>query len=253
MEIVFTWTGKSIVFKQVNYKLLKMLDLLNNPWVTWIGSWLIVFLVTRYIFSRWQNKEYLQKVQAANNEILYLLRPLIAQKQIPDKEIMDSLLDSVQRKFKVNKKDILSLNIIVDELTREVLENSFLDHNQKIDFCNKIKEFKTYNPKKNKEKEVFVYQKNKISSTTLSLILWIYSSLFVILQIPNKTTIWNSIIFEPILITIFTIWISLFWMLMYQRTIKITKNNYHKEVMQKLHRKQKEIERDMKHNYYSNK
>lgn len=52
-----------------------MQNILNNAWVTGIGggiiSSLIVFFVTRYFFSKREKREYLQKIETANNEILY--------------------------------------------------------------------------------------------------------------------------------------------------------------------------------------
>lgn len=63
------------------------MDILNNPWVTGIGggiiSSLIVFFVTKYLFSKKENREYLQKIKTANNEILYSIRPLVIEKKLP--------------------------------------------------------------------------------------------------------------------------------------------------------------------------
>ena len=62
--------------KQLNI-LKKIMNFLYNPWFIGIGggivSSLIVFFVTRAISNRKGNKEYLQRIKTANNEILYSL------------------------------------------------------------------------------------------------------------------------------------------------------------------------------------
>jgi len=49
-----------------------MWQFLNNPWTIGIGggvfSGLLVTLITRYLFSRKENREYLQKIVTANHE-----------------------------------------------------------------------------------------------------------------------------------------------------------------------------------------
>ena len=62
----------------------------SNPWVIGIGggvlSGLLVTLITRYLFSKRERREYLQKVATANNEIIYTIRPAIAEKTIPSND-----------------------------------------------------------------------------------------------------------------------------------------------------------------------
>ncbi len=52
-----------------------MLDWLSNPWVIGVGggviSGLLVTLITRNLFSRREQREYRQKMETANNEIIY--------------------------------------------------------------------------------------------------------------------------------------------------------------------------------------
>ena len=63
------------------------MEFLSNPWVLGIGggvlSGLLVTLITRYFFSKRENREYLQKIATANNEIIYAIRPAIAEKLMP--------------------------------------------------------------------------------------------------------------------------------------------------------------------------
>lgn len=151
-----------------------MLDILNNPWVSGIGggiiSGLIVYFTTNWLLWKKQNKEYLQKVTTANNEILYSVRPLIVQKQIPSLEIIESIIESIARKYEVNKKDLLDMPLLSDDLIREVMENAFLDSTKKVEFCKEINDLKKINIKedKNYKFESVLYSKNRISSEYLS-------------------------------------------------------------------------------------
>jgi hypothetical protein len=156
---------------------INMLYIINNPWVSGIGggiiSGLIVYFVTNWLLSKKQKKEYLQKVTTANNEILYSVRPLIAQKQIPSFEIIDSIIESIARKYEVNKKDLLDMPLLFDDLIREVMENAFLDSIRKVEFCKEINELKSIHimEDKNYKFQNVLYSKNRISSEYLSSIL----------------------------------------------------------------------------------
>ena len=72
------------------------MDILNNAWVVGIGggllSCLLVTLVTRYIFSKKDDKEYVQKLATVNKEVVYALRPGISEGHIPDEEVLSSLI-----------------------------------------------------------------------------------------------------------------------------------------------------------------
>lgn len=159
------------------------MEILNNPWVAGIGSsvisGLIVYFATNWLISKRQNKEYLQKIKIVNNELLYAVRPLIVKKQIPSKRIMESMIESIARKHEVEKKDVLSLSLIVDDLIREVLENPFLDSEQKIDFCNKIDELRG-EKEISKKLSIVTYSKDRISSRYLSTTLALTVSTMVL-------------------------------------------------------------------------
>ena len=123
------------------------MEIINNPWVIGVAasffSGLSVFLITKNIFSKKENKEYLQKVETANNELLYTMRPLIAQKNLPSLSTINSTLRSTARKYKINREDMHSIHFLVDILIKEVMDNSFLSSEQKSDFCSKIEELIT--------------------------------------------------------------------------------------------------------------
>ncbi|MEN8252869.1 MAG: hypothetical protein ABFQ62_00615 [Patescibacteria group bacterium] len=164
-----------------------IMEILNNPWITGIVggviSGFIVYFVTSKLLSKKQNKEYSQKVTTANNEILYVMRPLIVQKQIPSKLIIESTIESIARKYEVNKSDLFDIPLLADDLIREVMENAFLDSKQKMEFCTKINELKV---EKITSKEIvrvyekIVYRKDRISSQYVSILLAATASTMVL-------------------------------------------------------------------------
>ncbi len=88
------------------------MNIFGNPWVIGIGggivSGIIVTLITRHLFSRREQKEYRQRIETANNEIIYAVRPSIAEKMLPSRSILDSLFSSTARKYAVTKSDLYS-------------------------------------------------------------------------------------------------------------------------------------------------
>lgn len=115
------------------------MDIFNNSWVIGIGggilSGLIVTLITRYLFSKKDNKEYSQKVDAVNKEVVYALRPGISEGHIPDMEVLHSLINATARKYKVNKKDTYQAKQIAEELIKEIMDSSFISSDTKKSYC----------------------------------------------------------------------------------------------------------------------
>ncbi len=162
------------------------MDIFNNPWITGIGggtiSGLIVYFVTERLLSKKQNREYTQKIMTANNELLYTMRPLIVQKEIPSNIIINSIIESTARKYQVNKNDLLDVVLLTNDLIREVMENAFLDSKQKMEFCNKINELKSETLSTKEVIQTYqriVYQKDRISSEYVSTLLAVTATTMV--------------------------------------------------------------------------
>ena len=122
--------------------------LLSNPWVVGIGasifSGLIVTLITRYIFSKRDNKEYIQKVLSSNREVLYAVRPSISEDCLPSNEIIVSLISSAARKYGVEEKNMYSVEQIADDLIKEVMDSSFINAKTKDNYCNHLTQLKKH-------------------------------------------------------------------------------------------------------------
>ncbi|MEZ9823060.1 hypothetical protein AB4238_20975 [Shewanella sp. 10N.286.45.A1] len=115
------------------------MEVFNNEWVIGIGggilSGLIVTLITRYLFSKKDNREYSQKVDAVNKEVVYALRPGISEGHIPDMEVLLSLINATARKYKVNKNDTYQAKQIAEELIKEIMDSSFISSETKKSYC----------------------------------------------------------------------------------------------------------------------
>jgi sensor c-di-GMP phosphodiesterase-like protein len=133
-----------------------MINLFHNLWIVGIGggiiSGVIVAVVVKFIFGKRESKEYQQKVAMANHEIIYALRPSIAEKVFPSVDIIHSILVSTSQKYGVDKYDLYTLNSICDDLIKEIMADTFLASKQKVEFCELVNNFRTQgnDPKKQK-------------------------------------------------------------------------------------------------------
>jgi len=168
----------------------------TNNWTIGIGggiiSGLIVFLVTSKIFSKRENKEYMQKVRIANNEFLYAIRPLIVEQKLPTLEIINSILVSTAKKYNVQISDLYNKDDIADDLTKEIMDNPFLTSENKLQYCKLTEDLKLIgiepiNLNEVPEKVVFVERERLISKEFFSLTLALMTTLTV-----GMTTIFLS-------------------------------------------------------------
>ncbi|MFW5701060.1 MAG: hypothetical protein ACOCWM_05160 [Cyclobacteriaceae bacterium] len=151
------------------------MEWLNNQWVIGIGtsiiSGVLVFLFTRKFFTEKQKREYNQKIRTANNEILYAIRPLIVEKTKPETEILNAVLYSTARKYGVELVDIYDKTTLCDDLINEIMSNSFLSSDQKIELTKMINELKNEGNNNVKEKVVTIYRNDKSNSSTYMAML----------------------------------------------------------------------------------
>lgn len=150
--------------------------ILTNPWVVGIGggvlSGLLVTLITRYLFSKRERREYLQKISTANNEIIYAIRPAIAEKIMPSSVMLDALFSATARKYSVEAKDLYSKASLANELIKEVMDNTFLSSQQKVDFCELLLTLKVSKKEEDSIQKVIEYVRvNRGSSSDTSAML----------------------------------------------------------------------------------
>lgn len=118
------------------------MELLNDPWIIGIGggilSSLVVALVTRLIFSKRDNREYLQKLRAANQEVIYAIKPGVSEGVIPSSDVVTHLISATSRRYDVDHELMYSVNEIASELIKEVMDSSFISASIKQEFCEKL-------------------------------------------------------------------------------------------------------------------
>jgi NhaP-type Na+/H+ or K+/H+ antiporter len=121
-------------------------EFFKNPWfigiVGGILSGIIVFFITKYLFSRRDNREYTQKIITANQEVIYAIRPGISEGIIPTQDILQALIAATARKYTVDPKDLHDAKTFTDVLIKEVMDSSFLPASSKAEFCKSLAEMK---------------------------------------------------------------------------------------------------------------
>lgn len=178
----------------------------SNEWfvgiVCGIVSGIVVYWITSRIYSKKQNKEYQQRVKAANNEILYAIRPLVVDQTLPTVNVWNALINSTSKKYQVRTEDLYSVNTIKNDIITEVLENPFLSTEKKKEYTSIIESFSYAGDKWEVSDELLVEierirKHNKNKGEELSLVMSIViglttgiSTAFIDNDLPsNKTTI----------------------------------------------------------------
>ncbi len=82
------------------------------------------------------------RLNSANTEVLHSIRPLIVEDQFPSAEIIESVISSTANKYEVRYFDLYDVDQIADDLTKEILDNSFLISERKMKYCELVKEMK---------------------------------------------------------------------------------------------------------------
>ena len=68
----------------------------------------------------------------------YALRPGIAEGHVPDRRAVQSLINATARKYAVDKSDLYDPTQIGEELTKEIMDSSFISANTKQEYCNQL-------------------------------------------------------------------------------------------------------------------
>lgn len=137
--------------------------------------------MTRAISNRKGNKEYLQRIKTANNEILYSVRPLVIDKRIPTSEIISAIRSSVSRRYGVRIEDLITDQSLYNDLVSEIMTNAFLSSEQKNEFCDLLKPTKANNPEVVEYIEKFsIQEKNYAVSRYVNMLLAIISFAMVL-------------------------------------------------------------------------
>lgn len=116
-----------------------MSEWLQNTWVVGIGggiiSGLIVFLVTRWLFSNQSKDEFTRKIASANREITFAVRQGIPEGRVPSHEVLNSLIKATARKHGLSTNDLYGPAEVAQDLIKDVMDSSFISAEAKENYC----------------------------------------------------------------------------------------------------------------------
>jgi len=102
---------------------------------------IIVFYITRWIGGRKDDSEHLKQVNLANIEVINIVKSYIADADIPDKEIFNSIISSVAKDFSVLPSEMYPINTYCEILITEILKNSYVPSERKRNLTTEIRKY----------------------------------------------------------------------------------------------------------------
>lgn len=122
------------------------MNFLTNPWfvgiIGGIISGIIVFFITGIIVNKINKKDYYKSVEEVNLKISKMLIMSISENKIPSSYVIDSLLSSLAKRYKVQKKDINSVEETYNDLITELFETNFIPIDKKQNLAESLIEIK---------------------------------------------------------------------------------------------------------------
>lgn len=145
----------------------------SNNWIVGILSGILSGLGTQFILSRFNNYRKLKQMLEANKVLIEILKPYIAEKGLPSKSVIKSLIESIARKYNIKRENMYSIDDICEELIREVMEDIYLPIENKYEYIEQLQIYKgssSDNDNKDSLKEIIVterYKSNDIKRLSL--------------------------------------------------------------------------------------
>lgn len=113
-------------------------NIFSNQWVINIGTGIIVYIftsiVSKIILNKATNKEKQKQIDNANKTIIRILKPYVADENILNEMIINSIIEDVAREYNLSSNEIFNAKVICEELTREILESSYVDNEKKREY-----------------------------------------------------------------------------------------------------------------------
>lgn len=102
----------------------------QNSWVVGIIggiiSGLIVYWITFVLVERRKRNNHEKDIMSANNAVLSVIRPYIADSGIPDEKRIDAIANAISRKYKIGREEMYSLPEIYEDLVLEFMSNLYI-------------------------------------------------------------------------------------------------------------------------------
>jgi amino acid transporter len=174
-----------------------------------ILNYVIAFLIATFFYflsqrslSKRENKEYNQHVELARHDILVAIRPSISENQLPTKETLVSLISSISQKYHVLVDSVFTINSLVDELIREVMESPFISSATKNQYCQNLAGLKETIPASTGEIHI-PFQTSM--NTTIGFLLTLIISMITFFMLLISTTELQSLTSIMFIISLLTL------------------------------------------------
>jgi len=175
----------------------KPMGWLNNGWVVGIAtsviSGLLVTWIARILLSKKEDREYRQKIAAANRDIIYAVRGGVAEGKLSERDVVLALTEATARRYDVSSGDLYVPKEIAQELIKEVMDSSFLPTEKKLEYCGKLVEFgkePTVSPETLREEEM---QRSLSRRKRAIEISWIFGAIAGVASLVGVLLQWKEL------------------------------------------------------------
>lgn len=166
---------------------------------------------------------------------------------MPEKEIIDAIILSTARKYKVKSEELYSIRVVCEELIREIVENVYVSSDKKQEYTQQLKEY-LHNLNNERDKSLLITEiekeiknnskinkveyRNKIVSTLsimfsiLAATLTMFVTMFTdIKTLPSNPTHESEMILIVFAVTFFTLFLSMIFAMLLKYKEKANREN----------------------------
>ncbi|MES1040624.1 hypothetical protein [Peribacillus simplex] len=115
-----------------------LIAFIKNSWTVSIITGLVVYWMTKWWEKVRSKKQYFEAVTLASKEVFNTIKFCIPEETLPNIHILKALHSSTAKKYNVKSEDMDTLNIILYDLIKEIMDSNFLSYDNKIIYCNKL-------------------------------------------------------------------------------------------------------------------
>lgn len=119
--------------------------LLSSSWfvgiITGIISGIIVYFITSYILENRKKRERKKRIAIANDAVLSLLKPHIANSGLPTIAQLEAIISSIARQYDVDSQDMNSSKMFCEDLVVEFVGNVYIPTDLKLERIEKLLDF----------------------------------------------------------------------------------------------------------------
>lgn len=119
-----------------------ILNALNNSWVSNLITGLAVYFLTGFFNKIKHKKQYFQKVELANKEIFNTIKFTIPEENLPSAQVLQSIHSATAKRYNVKIEHMSSLQEILDDVIKEIMDSNFLSHENKLRYCKRLLDLK---------------------------------------------------------------------------------------------------------------